>query len=137
MALRERPRITTAEDTYRSRLKLALSGLVPIVFLETLAKHKTHARPNLEPGDLLPGLEERERLVAVLVEADLLAAGGARDKKEHARRGSQLTALAKAIVALACCPGGVKFLGMLYEVKKVAPGDGLVGGLVLDEKEES
>lgn len=130
---------TDPEHPYRSNLRLALSGLVPLVFLELLAKHRHPIlNPDLKPSDLIPEPEERERLVAVLIEADLLAAGGVEGAKQHARRGSQLTALAKAIVALACCPGGVPFLGVRYEVRLV-PRDsekGLSGGLVLDEREE-
>lgn len=121
------------EDDYRRRVKLALDGLVPIAFLELMSAciREGAAEELLDPTNLVPDETERAKLVEDLVMADVLAAGGARTPREREARGKSLAALAKAIVALACCPGGVKFMGTRYEVVKKAH------GLALDQREET
>lgn len=104
------------ETEWGKRVLLGLEGLVPIAWLERYGAVSRRANPALKASDLFPTDAERERVVEVLVMADVLAVPGA----PGARRASSLAALAKAIVMLACCPGGVKFLGHRWWVEEDA-----------------
>ncbi len=101
------------DSAYRERLRITLSGLVPLVFLERQATAQLRDVDRMVTvADLFPTDEQREECLAALVMADDLAVGSF--SKTRGGKGS-LAALARAISYLACAPGGVVFLGHRWE----------------------
>lgn len=88
---------------YQKRVADALSGLVPICWLERTMKCADRRNPTI--AEMFPTPEEREAMLEKIVMADGLACG-APSKSQGA-----LAAVAKALACLSLAPGGVVFLG--------------------------
>lgn len=118
------------EADYRERVASALSGLVPIAWMERCSRRCADpSRPT--PEELAPTVAEREAVVEVLAMADDLASGDFSRRKKRDSRPSSLAALARAIVLLAPSPGGVRVLGRRWRVEGgqlVELAEGLRGG---------
>lgn len=91
----------------QERVALALSGLVPLAWID-LATKRCADPGNVNAAEMVPSEEERQVLLDVILMADSLALG------QKSKQGNQLSSVAYALCYLACCPGGVKFLGTHY-----------------------
>ena len=106
-----------SDDAYVERVALALEGLMPIVWIDMLGRCENPRKPTVD--EVMPSAEERTKLLDTLMLADVFACGDTSrggSKKAAQAKPSALAAVAKSLAALACCPGGVKFLGTRWVV---------------------